>query len=203
MGGNGSGSYYRWNKKDTTNDYLYLDINRWRTKGSWLYYRGVSSWSSSGNRIAAINYSIYPERLEIILSWNDKSETKQVQKIRITSRQQPFGNCRYYFVCSNCRRKVFKLYAGTFFYCRKCCDLTYVSCQESHKYNIIARMLGMSNKDFAEYDLYQEEEELYWNGDKKIRKKIEKQRAKRELKKYGHLNKNYRTAYLERIRNLS
>ena len=57
-----------------------------------------------------------------------------------------FGGYRYWFLCPvvkdgvYCGNRVTKLFlppAGQYFGCRQCYDLTYQSCQESHKYDRI------------------------------------------------------------------
>ncbi len=61
-----------------------------------------------------------------------------------------FGGLRYWFSCprlvggKRCGRRVAKLYrppGSWYFACRQCLDLTYVSCQKSHRYDgLFARM---------------------------------------------------------------
>ncbi len=52
MGGPGSGSWYRWSKKDTAEDYRQLDV--WALyRGGWLHpgMTGRSTWSRNGREV--------------------------------------------------------------------------------------------------------------------------------------------------------
>ncbi len=66
------------------------------------------------------------------------------QKIEIFSTVCNYGGVRYWFLCPAvkdgvyCGNRVTKLFlppGGVVFGCRDCYDLTYQSCQESHKYD--------------------------------------------------------------------
>jgi len=68
------------------------------------------------------------------------------QEIELTQTPCRYGGWRWWFVCPAvkdgiyCGDRVGKLYippAGEYFGCRKCYDLTYESCQKSHKYDRI------------------------------------------------------------------
>jgi ribosomal protein L37AE/L43A len=184
MGGYGSGKYGYCGKKATTNDYLCFDINILRKNGTWKIKNGILTWSINEENIGSIEYFVNAEQQEIFLSWYNTKEQKNVeQTIRLLSRKQKFGNYRYYFECSNCWRKVFKLYAGKIFYCHKCYNLTYVSCQKSHQFDSLAGVLGMSIKDFHEWEKVMLEDNQYWNADKKTRNKIDQKRLKQKNKK--------------------
>ena len=67
-----------------------------------------------------------------------------VQKIELIEHPCNYGGVRYYFACPAvtdgvyCGNRITKLFippAGSVFGCRQCYDLTYQSCQESHKYD--------------------------------------------------------------------
>jgi ribosomal protein L37AE/L43A len=149
MGGPGSGDYYRWkDKKDTVNNYIYININQWREKGKWKYTGGYCSWSRHGNKIASINYTINVEGIN--LTWSNRQGETITQKINLITTKQKFGNERYYFQCPKCGRKAFKLYAGSYFYCRYCYNLTYTSCQESHCNDRLAGLLGLTPQALKE-----------------------------------------------------
>jgi hypothetical protein len=66
-----------------------------------------------------------------------------------------FGGRRWWFVCPlivrgiACNRRAGKLYlppGAKYFGCRKCHDLTYESCQDSHRFD---RALGQLGADFG------------------------------------------------------
>ena len=69
----------------------------------------------------------------------------------LTTTRPHFGGLRWWFCCPlrvegrPCGRRVGKLYlppGGRYFGCRHCYDLTYTSCQESRKYDGLARFLA-------------------------------------------------------------
>ena len=66
------------------------------------------------------------------------------QDVSITTTPCHYGGMRYWFLCTSvvdgklCENRVTKLYlppGGNIFACRHCHDLTYESCQQSHKYD--------------------------------------------------------------------
>ena len=68
------------------------------------------------------------------------------QEIGLTTTPCNYGGVKWWFVCPvvkdgiYCGNRVGKLYlppAGEYFGCRQCYDLTYESCQKSHKYDRI------------------------------------------------------------------
>jgi len=181
MGGYGSGQYYRHNEKSTTSDMLSISINNWRKKGKWIFETGVITWSRNEKKTSAINFHIIAEQNEIILSWVSNGKHEK-QTVRLYRKPQPYGKCRFYFICGNCHTLRSKLYAGTFFYCRKCHNLTYQSCKDSHKFASVGRSLGMTKAGFARYWKEDKENELYMRSDLKTRRRLDKKKAKRDAK---------------------
>ena len=64
--------------------------------------------------------------------------------LRLQTTRPTFGGVRWWFSCprmldgEECGRRVGKLYrppGGRYFACRRCLDLTYESCQKSHRYD--------------------------------------------------------------------
>ena len=75
--------------------------------------------------------------------WRDP-EDRVDEAIRLQTTQPNFGGMRWWFSCprivdgKECGRRVGKLYLppeGRYFACRLCLDLTYESCQKSHRYD--------------------------------------------------------------------
>jgi hypothetical protein len=71
--------------------------------------------------------------------------------VRLTTTPLPWGGRKWWFICPltkneiPCQRRVGKLYLlGKYFACRHCHELTYQSCQESHKYDAILGAVGAS-----------------------------------------------------------
>lgn len=72
--------------------------------------------------------------------------------IRLTTTWMPRGGVRWWFICPlivddcPCGRRMAKLYlppGGRRFGCRRCYDLTYRSCQESHRYDAATAKFGV------------------------------------------------------------
>ena len=68
-------------------------------------------------------------------------------RIGLTTIPLPWGGVRWFFLCPSigCSRRVSKLYlppGGRYYRCRCCHDLTYRSCQESHRYDELYEFLG-------------------------------------------------------------
>ena len=84
-------------------------------------------------------------------------------QVSVTTTPLPWGGLRWWFICPltvngcYCGRRVGKLYlppGGRYFGCRRCYDLTYTSCNESHKYDRlyaeIAREMGVTLAEVRE-----------------------------------------------------
>jgi hypothetical protein len=174
MGGPGSGS--RWSKKDTVEESRELDISFF-TRESILrantWYPGSIFWSNSlsGERTGSIGYEINTR--DIHESWirlhytvtRPSGEKKAMDyRVPLTTTNPHYGGLRWWFVCSLTAngqpswRRVRKLYlpsGGLYFGCRHCYDLTYESCQDSHKYDrmfaeMAAGVPGMSASEVKE-----------------------------------------------------
>jgi hypothetical protein len=74
--------------------------------------------------------------------WSVEHRAEQVVHLQTT--RPNFGGVRWWFSCPRvadgrgCGRRVGKLYRppeGRYFACRRCLDLTYESCQKSHRYD--------------------------------------------------------------------
>ncbi len=119
MGGFGSGKWSNILTRKVSVEWCrVLSIKKLRLAG---LFNGVGSAQSVVFNDGALEYEIALERTACRL-----------------------GGFRYWFVCSvvkdevYCGNRVGKLYlppGGKFFGCRQCYDLTYESCQKSHKYD--------------------------------------------------------------------
>ncbi len=157
MGGLGSGNhYYHWHrgrKKTTVEQCKSLDANRWTREGKLkadVHLSGTWVWTyPSGGRFV-VNYSVNTldmaspsVRLWYSWIWTATEQTDSADyTVQLTTTRPRFGGLRWWFRCPlvkngiPCRRRVAKLYlpgAGRYFGCRRCHNLTYTSCQESHK----------------------------------------------------------------------
>lgn len=133
MGGNGSGHYYRWNKKTTVEECQSLDLKSFKKLGllDHPYKAGVYQWLEEGEVSSSIEYwlNLDAERLELRYRCEEQFYH---YSIRLASMALNFGGKRYWMHCPYCQRKNRVLYlGGGMFLCRKCQDLAYSSQQES------------------------------------------------------------------------
>jgi hypothetical protein len=175
MGGPGSGaSYYHWwrpAKKDTVEDCLSLDANRWMREGilkPGVWQAGRWRWEYRDGPGLPIDYAVdtqdmaFPTvRLAYSWAWRSSPQAESADyRVGLTTTRPRFGGLRWWFVCPlvvngvACGRRVGKLYlppGGRYFGCRRCYNLTYTSCQESHKYDGLFRRLATdTGRDFAD-----------------------------------------------------
>jgi hypothetical protein len=150
MGGRGSGR--RANIKLTVEESLFIDINLIRRQGIFDSGRipvflkiSAAPWEK---QVAFINFTFENNNGSspfLILKYLVKQEDSKQEieePVALQSTKLHSGGLRWWFTCPlvlNCRpclRRVGKLYlppGGRYFGCRHCYDLTYRSCQQSHK----------------------------------------------------------------------
>jgi hypothetical protein len=172
MGGPGSGNHNHWGrhpKKETVEDSLCLDANRWMREGvlkAGARSAGSQRWTYPGGGSFLVDYVVdtldagHPT-VWLWYSWVWTATRKQdaaVYQVALTTTRPRFGGLRWWFLCPlvvngrPCGRRVGKLYlppSGRHFGCRKCHDLTYTSCQESHKFDALDRWMARElSRDF-------------------------------------------------------
>jgi hypothetical protein len=172
MGGQGSGSgshqWWRSRKKDTVEDCLTIDVNRWMREGilkAGVVLRSCSAtWTSSDGQVSSISFDVdmlSTDRPSVRLEYScGATATKEKEaldyRVYLTATRPRFGGLRWWFLCpiSGCGRRVRTLHiapGGRYFACRQCNDLTYTSCQESHKGDRLLRHMASNlGADFAE-----------------------------------------------------
>jgi hypothetical protein len=156
MGGRGSGGhnhYWRPRKKTVVEDCLSLDANRWMREGilqAGVHRRDSWLWEYPGGQNCSIGYEVRTTdtarpwlRLTYSCPSGSTGQWESVEyQVRLATSLPRFGRLRWYFCCPlvvrghACGRRVTKLYlppGGRYFGCRKCHQLTYTSCQESHR----------------------------------------------------------------------
>jgi hypothetical protein len=148
MGGIGSGSWYRFDKKSTVEESLTLAMRDFRGR---LHPRssGTFVWTRAGGRKSSLGYRVAWGDEPIITlhyRWRD-SEDVEIP-IHLQSTPTQFGGERWWFSCPlavrgvACDRRAGKLYlppGSRYFGCRRGHDLTYRSSQEAHQ---AERLLG-------------------------------------------------------------
>jgi hypothetical protein len=173
VGGLGSGNRdhaFRLRKKQTVEDCLALDTCHWMRDGllkAMACSAGTRRWTYRCGWECSVGYKIQaadPTAAWVRLSYTVTPRTGDPEPvdytIHLTTTQPNFGGARWWFVCPLatdgvvCGRRVGKLYlppGKRYFGCRHCNDLTYASCQESHRfdgiYRHLARKLGCSLAD--------------------------------------------------------
>jgi hypothetical protein len=155
MGGYGSGRWHWHSAKQTVEDGLSLPTTHIRKALNDLADGGTVSlgslhWSRAGKELSSIGYRVSNEYQRLLVSLfyttthRDGSKTNSDYFVEVVATTPTFGGRRWWWICPlvkdgrPCRRRVAKLYlppGATFFGCRHCYELTYTSCNESHKYD--------------------------------------------------------------------
>lgn len=142
MGGIGSGTWERYDRKRTVEDSFTLSMHDFRGL-IYPHASGTINWTFIGGFKASISFYIsindYPV-INLRYRWND-IENIEIP-IKLQSTPTNFEGKRWWFTCPlslggvACRRRVGKIYlprGARYFGCRSCHDLTYQSCQEAHQ----------------------------------------------------------------------
>ena len=152
MGGYGSGPS-GYGSKITVEECLTLNVDKLRRKdvlppgGTLRRSMGVWSWLDGDEEvIAKVGYEVQPvaeEFMHLKLDYTVRGDPVEMG-VWLDESTQYFGGSRWWFRCPlwvrrvSCGRRIGRLYVppgGRYFGCRHCYDLTYTSCQDSHKYD--------------------------------------------------------------------
>lgn len=163
MGGYGS---TRWNthyKKTTVEDCKILPISLFKEALKYVVenhgesWRGSASWSCRGESTGNIGFIVYSrdENLKVRLQYKFTNSGQEMDcPISLTFTILSWGAKRWWFTCPlmkngiPCNQRVGKLYLPPgyqYFGCRHCYELTYTSCQESHKYDSFYKQFNPGN----------------------------------------------------------
>jgi hypothetical protein len=153
MGGVGSGSWYRWDKKTTTDECHRVDVRYLHRNGLLSPWRWFSlSWSRAGRQTGSIRGVVEGDRPDWVIllfryrrgfgaEWEDVEEP-----VDLTWTPCNFGGERPWFICPGvvndvrCGRRVAVLHAnGKYFLCRHCYGLSYESQRENKTYRALRR----------------------------------------------------------------
>jgi hypothetical protein len=160
MGGRGSGSWYRWDKKTTCEEVKRVDIRYMRKQG--LLRPGCAgslSWSCGDQPTGSIGYR--SERNRLVLNYRHRSHGDDWQDVEesVQFDRTPcnYGGERQWFLCPDCRKRVAVLYGpGVRFLCRACYRLPNSSQHEhdadrmmSKARKIRQRLGGDGTQDFC------------------------------------------------------
>jgi hypothetical protein len=135
MGGIGSGRFWYYGAKDTTDDYRSIDVRRWRRDGLLIPHQSFGwQWSRDDEVIASIRVRTKSDR--VLLTYRHRSNggdwKDESYPVYLDWTSCHFGGQRPWFLCpaGGCGRRVAILYGGGIFACRHCYDLTYQSQRE-------------------------------------------------------------------------
>ncbi len=154
MGGPGSGNWYRsLGSKSTVEGSLTVAVRDIRNR---LHHgsSGTFSWTWRGGHTSSIGYFVTRTfdvpTVTLHYRWGGKEVVRV--PVRMTTTPTQFGGRRWWFTCPlsvrgvPCNRRVGKLHlpsGARLFGCRRCHNLTYRSCQESHQAErVFGRLLG-------------------------------------------------------------
>jgi hypothetical protein len=150
VGGAGSGSWYRFDKKPAVEQCRSLDVRKLYREGLLRPgHRFTSSWSRAGREIASIGGVVLgssrPERVVLLFRHRSgaSAEWEDVQEsVELAWSTCNFGGERPWFICpgAGCGRRVAVLYGpGRYFLCRHCYDLSYQSQRDNKMYRALHR----------------------------------------------------------------
>jgi hypothetical protein len=155
MGGLWSGRH-RFPKKMTVEECLTLDINKLvkdgllhRSWGELRWYRGREETASVSYMLKDIGFKEGRSAYVLTIRSPIIRQGQRIsipQDIPLVTTQLHSGGKRYWFSCPDCRKRVGRLHhphGVNLFLCRSCYDLTYASCQESHKFDWFFAQIGI------------------------------------------------------------
>jgi hypothetical protein len=135
MGGPGSGSWYRWDKRTTTEEVKRIDIRHLKKHGLLSSGKRTLSWNCGGEPSGYIVYIMHPDCMILDFKFRRNGGEWELvnQTINFDETNCNYGNTRKWFLCPHCDKRVAVLYgADKLFLCRKCYNLPYASQSEGH-----------------------------------------------------------------------
>jgi hypothetical protein len=177
MGGRGSGTWYRHDKKMTLDNALCLDIRTLKRFGALSPGYRHLSWSSRGRENASIGLYVAADRLVLDYRYSPSGrEPKSVQEtVMFDFTACHYGGKRPWFQCPCCQGRVAVLYGyrGRFL-CRHCHRLPYGCQQETdldrmyRKTRKIRRRLEGSMNLFDPILPWQKPQGMHWSTFKRL-----------------------------------
>jgi len=179
MGGPGSGGWCRWNKRESLDDNISVDVRRWKRDG--LLWSGNSfgwQWTVDGEASSSIRIRVEDQSIVLVYrqrvcgeDWRDIEE-----RVHFAYTDTNFGGSRVWFLCPQCNRRVAKLYSQVpYFLCRHCCRLPYQSQGETRddramrKARKIRQELGASMNLLE--PIWQKPKGMHWRTFERLRQK--------------------------------
>ena len=175
MGGPGSGNWYRWNKKTTTDEVKRIDIRYMKKQGLLKpNTAGTLNWSVRGEPSGSISYSCFTDYLRLNFKHRDQDGAwKPIeQHIRFDRTPCHFGGERLWFRCPHCGKRVGLLYAaGKLFLCRHCYQLPYSSQNSGYTDNLIEQKHKLGERIFQHYEFgegWGKKKGIHWSTFKRL-----------------------------------
>ena len=154
----GSGNWQRTNTKRTVETCLQLDITDFISTGNLEPGKsGIAIWGNSElahqRQSVSFEVSLNPHsHLFLKLGYNFPGLIEVRQQIQVCKKQITDGRIYHRFVCplainaTTCNSCVTKLYLNErYFGCRRCLNLTYLSCQQAHREKrLLQKIVGLN-----------------------------------------------------------
>ena len=159
------GARYYWDRKNTVESSLSIDLKRLR---EWGYFRGLvggtltwtNGWgkeSSIGITVSTSDFNNAFTRLNYTVTEKSNGETRDFDyRVKMVFTPCNYGGKRWWFICGlsidgkYCGRRVYKLYSSpgsNYFGCRHCHDLSYKARQEhSRRFDFLQRFFSAEKR---------------------------------------------------------
>lgn len=160
MGGYGSGRWpWGYKRKRTVSECDTLSVATLAEAISHgPGYRGAVYWTVNGQKVGSIGYAIEAEgdglavRLIYSISKGGAKIADLSYTVPVAWAKAGFGSPRPFFLCPglDCGQRVAKLYLPPnerLFLCRTCHNLTYQSCLDGHKWDVLRKALDLIPPD--------------------------------------------------------
>lgn len=134
MGGSGSGTWYRWNKKTYAEEVKKIDMRYLKKQGLLKAgYSGSLTWTTNGEPSGDIRYVMWENEMRLLYKFRQNGGEWESVDETISFNETPcqFGGFRKWFTCPSCKKRVGILYGlSKNFRCRSCYGLAYESQSE-------------------------------------------------------------------------
>jgi hypothetical protein len=144
----GRGRWYRWDKRDTVDDYLALSVHDVVTHIADPMVAKVYTltWTRGEKLVASLRLVTVPGS-GVILAYNYQGEPVKPYLVRWDVTTPHYGGWRYWWLCPQCGRRCAILYGGRLFLCRQCHGLTYETAQSGDRQATIkSRLLAIRQR---------------------------------------------------------
>ncbi len=157
MGGQGSGTWYRWDKQSTFEEQLTVNIHYLKKQG-WLR-NGISltlRWTCGEEESGSVGYRCLGDRVVFnfsVSSYGDDPEHYE-KTVWLTHTPCNYGGTRPWFSCPHCQRRIGVLVIrGEYVVCRDCAKVRY-ACQQESKIDRASRRIRKIQKRLGNDDWY-------------------------------------------------